>query len=81
MANYWQVVKAFVISGNRLSWYNIAKVEKSRFAFPAAIQQEIKGETSMGWTAFVVKFKDGRYLSFGTTWYDDFFDMPESISS
>ena len=34
----------------------------------------------MGWTAFVAKFKDGRHLSFGTTWNWEFFDLPENYS-
>jgi hypothetical protein len=41
-----------------------------------SVQKQIKGETSMSWTAFVAKFKDGRQLSFGTTWNWEFFDLP-----
>lgn len=73
---YSEIVKTFVANGNRINHYDIADISKSRFAFPLSVQKQIKGETSMGWTAFVAKFKDGRLLSFGTTWDLDFFDLP-----
>lgn len=73
---YPEIVKTFVASGNRVNHYDIAGIGKSRFAFPLSVQKQIKGETSMGWTAFVAKFKDGRLLNFGTTWSVDFFDLP-----
>ncbi|WP_346317639.1 hypothetical protein [Chitinophaga sp. YIM B06452] len=73
---YREIVKTFVTSGNRVNHYNIIKVEKSRHAFPIHIRNQIKGETSMSWTAFVARFKDGRALGFGTTWDIEFFDLP-----
>lgn len=78
---YREIVKTFVASGNCVNHYDIAKVDKSRFAFPLEIQKQIKGETSMSWTAFVAKFKDGRHLSFGTTWNWEFFDLPDDFNS
>jgi hypothetical protein len=42
---------------------------------------KIQGETSMSWTAFVAKFKDGRQLSFGTTWNWEYFDLPNDYDS
>ncbi len=78
---YRETVKSFVASGNCVNHYDIAKVDKSRFAFPLEIQKQIKGETSMSWTAFVAKFKDGRHLSFGTTWNWEFFDLPDDINA
>ena len=78
---YREIVKAFVASGNCVNHYDIAKVEKSRFAFPPDIQKQIKGETSMSWTAFVAKFRDGRHLSFGTTWNWEFFDLPDDFKA
>lgn len=75
---YWQTVKSFVANGNRLNHYDIATIDKSRYAFPMHIQRQIKSETSMGWTAFVAKFKDGRYLGFGTDWILEFFDLPDN---
>jgi len=77
---YREIVRTFVASGNCVNHYDIAKVNKSRFAFPLDIQMQIKGETSMGWTAFVAKFKDGRYLSFGTPWNWEFFDLPNDFN-
>ena len=74
---YWQIVKSFVANGNCVNHYDIAKIEKSKFAFRLRIQNLIQGETSMSWTAFVATFKDGRKLGFGTTWNNEFFDVPE----
>ncbi len=78
---YREIVKTFVASGNCVNHYDIAKVDKSRFAFPIDVQKQIKGETSMSWTAFVAKFKDGRHLSFGTTWNWEFFDLPDDFKA
>lgn len=78
---YREIVKSFVTSGNCVNYYDIAKVDKSRFAFPLAIQKKIRGETSMSWTAFVAKFKDNRQLSFGTTWNWEFFDIPDEYNA
>lgn len=78
---YREIVKTFVASGNCVNHYDIAKVDNSRFAFPLDIQKQIKGETSMSWTAFVAKFKDGRHLSFGTTWNWEFFDLPDDFNA
>ncbi len=78
---YREIVKTFVTNGNCVNHYDIAKVDKSRFAFPLSIQKLIKGETSMGWTAFVAKFKDCRHLSFGTTWNWEFFDLPDDYAA
>jgi len=78
---YREIVKTFVANGNCVNHYDIAKVDKSRFAFPLDIQKQIKGETSMSWTAFVAKFKDGRHLSFGTTWNWEFFDLPDDFKA
>ncbi len=79
--DYREIVKTFVARGNCLNHYDIAIVDKSRFAFPLAIQKQIKGETSMSWTAFVAKFKDGRQLSFGTSWNWEFFDLPDNYEA
>ncbi len=78
---YREIVKTFVASGNCVNHYDIAKVDKSRFAFPLDVQKQIKGETSMSWTAFVAKFKDGRHLSFGTTWNWEFFDLHDDFNA
>ena len=59
----YEIVKSFVASGNCINDYNISKVQKSEFAFPISIQKQIQGETSMGWTGFVVKMNDGKSFS------------------
>jgi hypothetical protein len=74
---YREIVKTFVTKGNCLNHYDIGKVQKSCCAFPIDIQKQIRGETSMSWTAFVAKFKDGRLLGFGTTFNWEFFDLPD----
>ena len=78
IVGYYNVVESFVTSGNRINCYEISAVYKSKFAFPRSILKQIRGETRMGWTAFVAKMKDGKCFSFGTGFSMDFFDMPES---
>lgn len=50
------------------------------FAFPLNIQNQIHGETTMGWTGFAVKMKDRKYFGFGTTFSWEFFQMPDGYS-
>jgi hypothetical protein len=78
---YYDIVKTFVASGNCINDYDIDRVEKSKFAFPLTIQRQIKGETTMGWTGFAVKMKDGKHFGFGTTFLWEFFQMPEGYST
>lgn len=77
---YYNIVKSFVTQGNCINYYNIAKVETSQFAIPFAILKQVKGETTMGWTGFVLKMKDGRYFSYGTQFRNEFFDIPEEYT-
>ncbi|MFY7733357.1 MAG: hypothetical protein ACOVSR_07710 [Bacteroidia bacterium] len=77
---YYDIVKTFVTSGNCINHYDIDRVEKSKFAFPLNIQRQIIGETTMGWTGFVGKMKDGKYFGFGTAFNWEFFQMPEGYS-
>ncbi len=77
---YPEIVKTFVASGNKINQYDIKSVEKSKYAFPPHIQKQIRGETSMSWTAFVAKLKDGKHIGFGTTYINEFFDMPDYYS-
>lgn len=74
---YYNIVKSFVTNGNRINVYDIERVEKSKYAFPLAIQKQITGETTMGWTGFAAKMKDGKIFGFGTTFTFEFFSMPE----
>jgi hypothetical protein len=73
---YRKILKTFVAKGNRINSYDIANVEKSRFAIPVELINQIKGETAMSWTAFVIEFNNGEKLSFGTSWSFQFFDLP-----
>lgn len=77
---YYNIVKGFVTDGNCINAYEIDRVEKSGFAFPLTIQSQIKGETTMGWTGFAAKMKDGRHFGFGTTFNWEFFQMPDGYS-
>lgn len=69
---YEEIVKTFVAKGNCINGYDIAEVLQSRFAFPFEVLRQVKGETTMGWTAFVARFSDGRCLGFGTRWSCNF---------
>lgn len=78
---YSEIVKTFVANGNRINYYDIAKIEESKYAFPKNILIEIKGETTMGWTGFVAKMKDGKSFAFGTSFHSAFFDMPKGYNT
>ena len=71
-----EVVKSFVTGGSSVASYELKSVEYSRFAWPLAILKEIHGETTMGWTAFVVEMRDGSMHSYGTNFRFEFFDLP-----
>lgn len=77
---YREIVKTFVASGNCVNYYDVARVDKSDFAFPQETLRKIKGETKMGWTGFVAKMNDGKQFAFGTSFLFAFFDMPEGYS-
>jgi hypothetical protein len=75
--SYRDIVKNFVANGNCINYYDIAKVDKSDFAFPLQTLKQIRGETKMGWTGFIAKMKDGNKFAFGTSFLFDFFDLPK----
>ena len=77
---YYSIVKNFVTKGNCINDFDIMSVEKSKFAFPLSIQKQIRGETTMGWTGFAAKMKDGKYFGFGTTYLWEFFQIPDGYS-
>ncbi|SMC35973.1 hypothetical protein [Papillibacter cinnamivorans] len=77
---YYDTVKTFVTKGNCVNAYDIAKVEKSKYAFPISTLYKIHGEALMSWTGFVAKMKDGKSFTFGTTFLTEFFDMPKGYS-
>jgi hypothetical protein len=74
---YEEIVKTFVATGNRVNAYDIARVEPSRFAIPLALLKRVKGETTMGWTGFVLEMHDGKLVPFGTAFLAEFFSIPE----
>jgi hypothetical protein len=78
--DYYDIVKNFVTNGNCINYYDIDHVEKSKFAFSLKILKQIKGETTMGWTGFAAKMKDGKLFGFGTTFLYQFFQMPNDYS-
>ncbi len=80
-AGYYQVVKSFVGRGNRINDFDIDYIEESKFAFPLNIQKQITGETTMGWTGFSVKMKDGKYFGFGSSLNLEFFQLPEGYKT
>ena len=77
---YYEIVKIFVTNGNCINDYDVERVNKSKFAFPLTILRQIHGETTMGWTGFAAKMKDGKYFGFGTTFSFKFFQMPDGYS-
>lgn len=77
---YTDIVKTFVAKGNCINDYDIERVEKSNYAFPLKIQQQIHGETTMGWTGFAAKMRDGKHFGFGTSFRWEFFQMPDGYS-
>jgi len=74
--NYESIVELLVCRGNRLSEYDIDSIEVSPFAFPINIMKRIKGETTMSWTGFCGKMRDGKIFGFGSRFRFDFFQMP-----
>jgi hypothetical protein len=77
---YRSVLESFVAGGSCVADYAIARIELSRFAWPLSTLRQIHGETSMGWTAFVVEMSDGRRFSYGTRFLFEFFDLPDGYS-
>jgi hypothetical protein len=78
---YFEIVKNFVASGNCVNEYDIERVEKSRYALPLSLQRQIQDETTMGWIAFAIRMRDGKYFGFGTTYHWEFFDFPDGYSA
>ena len=80
--NYRSIVKSFTTSGSRLSPWDIARVEKSRFAVPAPLRDSVysAGETRMSWISFVGKMDDGTEHWFGSAFHVEFFEMPIDYS-
>lgn len=77
---YRMVVEAFVANKSTIPIYDIARVEVSPYAWPEEILKQIHGETTMGWTSFTAKMKNGKVFPFGTPFNFEFFDLPENYS-
>lgn len=78
---YKEIVELFVTNGNNLNEYEIDRIEISPFAFSKNILDQIEGETTMSWTGFCVKMKDGKIFAFGSRFLFDFFQMPKGYKS
>lgn len=74
------VAGAFVARASSVPVYDVARVELSPYAWPEETLRRIHGETSMGWTSFTAKMKDGRVFAFGTPFNFQFFDLPEGYT-
>jgi hypothetical protein len=77
---YRDVVGSFVADGSTVASYDILRVEPSPFAWPRATLEQIHGETTMAWTAFVAEMSDGKRFSYGTSFRTEFFDLPSGYS-
>ncbi len=70
------LTKSFFINKNIVNSSDIEKIEESRNAMPKELLEQIKGETLMSWTGFVLKMKDGKCFNFGTSFSFSFFELP-----
>lgn len=77
---YEMEIKSLVSHRNRVNFYDIQRIVPSQFAFPSEILNQIRGETTMGWTGFSARMSDGKYFGFGTTQAAGFFELPEGYS-
>jgi hypothetical protein len=74
---YGQIVSTFVAGGNRINDYDVASSTQSRFAIPLKLLSQIRGETTMGWTGWVFRMRDGKHFSYGSSFHTEFFQLPE----
>jgi hypothetical protein len=75
-----KVAASFVAGGPCVAYYDLMSVEASPFAWPTEILKMIHGETTVGWTAFVVEMRDGTMHSFGTSFSFEFFSLPQGYA-
>ncbi len=78
---YRAIVSLFVTKGNTVNVDDLKEIAICPFAIPLSRMQEIKGETSMGWTAFSAVMRDGKEFQFGTRFFTEFFNMPPGYSA
>jgi hypothetical protein len=74
---YGQIVATFVARGNRINDYDVASSDISKYAIPQALLAQIHGETTMGWTGWVFRMRDGQLFSYGSSFHTEFFQLPE----
>jgi hypothetical protein len=74
------VVESFVANKSTVPVYHVSRVEMSPYAWPEEVLQQIHGETTMGWTAFTARMRDGKIYGFGTSFNFEFFDLPSGYS-
>jgi hypothetical protein len=72
-----EMLAHFLTKGNRVNAYDIKSVTLSIYAMPLALLEQIKGETLMSWTGFVLTMSDGHSFSYGTTFLFQFFNLPD----
>ena len=77
---YGSIVSSFVSNKNRVNDYEVRSATESKYAIPLSLLSQIHGETTMGWTGWVFKMKDGKVFSYGTTFRFEFFQLPENYS-
>lgn len=75
--HYRMIVESFVTDRSSVAPFDISKVEISPFAIPLSKLKNIRGESSMGWTEFLVEMNDGRRFAYGTTFSIEFFELPD----
>lgn len=78
---YKTMVKLYSTGGNKVNEYDIDRVELSPYALPKLILSTIRGETTMAWTGFGVRMKDGQEFAFATSYLFEFFQMPEGYTA
>jgi hypothetical protein len=76
---YRMTVEAFVTEGSSVAFSDILKVEISPFAIPLSKLRSVHGESSMGWTEFVVEMNDGKRFLYGTSFSIEFFALPVEV--
>lgn len=66
LMGYRSIISVFVPQGNTVNDYDIRELASSPFAIPLARTREVRGETSMRWTAFAATMCDPA-IARGTT--------------
>ena len=74
---YGQIVASFVTGGNRINDYDVASSDVSKYAIPLSLLTQIHGETTMGWTGWVFRMRDGQLFSYGSSFRMEFFQLPD----